>query len=233
MEAFLTQIIEVIFKHLDLRAIGLLSLCFCVVYIWYQHHRNKLLEEQIDFEKRKGDDFFRRIENITTSSEGTQVGNPEMKTSDSTHESKLDLNVLKNLKHLLIVDDETSFRQSIAHIMRNYYSDTQIEEAEDGEEALRKISNKLPSLVLLDIAMPKKSGLEVLSELKRRKINVPVIVITAYASKDLMESKGFKIGKNILFLQKPITLEEVHHSISEILREHYMDSKQRIEHDSE
>ena len=54
--------------------------------------------------------------------------------------------------------------------------------ASNGEQGLTSIRQDLPDLMLLDLQMPKVGGIEVLRELRRDKINVPIIVITAHGS---------------------------------------------------
>lgn len=63
---------------------------------------------------------------------------------------------------ILIVDDERSIRNSLREILE--YEKYKVEEAVDGEDALEKIKNTLYDLILCDIKMPKKDGLEVLEQ---------------------------------------------------------------------
>jgi DNA-binding NtrC family response regulator len=76
---------------------------------------------------------------------------------------------------ILVVDDEKAIRRTLREILE--YEKFQIEEAEDGEMALQMISNIPYDVVLMDIKMPKKDGLEVLQAIKDKGIDAPPIII--------------------------------------------------------
>jgi hypothetical protein len=78
-----------------------------------------------------------------------------------------------SLSRILVVDDEDGIRRSLAGILSDEGFDTT--PARDGEEALASIaSDGLPDLVLLDIAMPGRDGVEILVELRERWPALPV-----------------------------------------------------------
>ncbi len=76
---------------------------------------------------------------------------------------------------ILVVDDERAIRRTLKEILE--YEKFQIDEAEDGEIALQMISNIAYDVVLMDIKMPKKDGLEVLQIIKEKGIDAPPIII--------------------------------------------------------
>jgi len=86
------------------------------------------------------------------------------------------------MPYILVVDDEPKIRQ-ILKIMLSLQGH-QVDEAEDGLEALEKIKNEFYDLVIADIKMPRLSGLELLEEIKKLEYPIPVVFITAYASVD-------------------------------------------------
>ena len=81
----------------------------------------------------------------------------------------------------------------------------------DGIEALSMIKSKKPDLVLLDIIMPKKSGFEVLEELKSSPAtrNIPVIILTMLGRDDDIK-RGYKLGANDYIVKS-------HHAVTEIV----------------
>jgi DNA-binding NtrC family response regulator len=81
---------------------------------------------------------------------------------------------------VLIVDDDAASRRLLDVRLRPLACD--VATAGNGEEALTAIRKDVPDLVLLDLRMPKMSGIEVLRALHKEAINVPVIVITAHGS---------------------------------------------------
>jgi len=66
-------------------------------------------------------------------------------------------------------------------------------EARDGEEALRKMDQEEFDVIILDISLPKRDGIEVLKELRRRGKKIPVIITSNYSKKDF-ESAVLSIG---------------------------------------
>ena len=81
---------------------------------------------------------------------------------------------------VLIVDDDAASRRLLEVRLRPLECD--VATAGNGEQALTAIRKDVPDLMLLDLEMPKMGGLEVLRALRKDKINVPVVVITAHGS---------------------------------------------------
>ncbi|MGD8782252.1 MAG: response regulator [Ignavibacteria bacterium] len=117
------------------------------------------------------------------------------------------------MKKLLICDDSNFSRKRIIDMIKS--DDFEIIEAQDGQQALDKINDKNPDLVLLDLLMPKITGIELLKILKEKNINVPVIVISA----DIQESTKQECKKlgAIEFLNKPPQKEVLNNSIKAII----------------
>ncbi|MFA5810172.1 MAG: response regulator [Thermoleophilia bacterium] len=96
-------------------------------------------------------------------------------------------------KHILIVDDERSLR---ALVRANLEVDGfEVSEAVDGVEAMKMLEELRPDLVLLDIMMPGKDGIEVLEDLAADKelSMIPVILLTAKGEQEDLE-KGAALG---------------------------------------
>ena len=81
---------------------------------------------------------------------------------------------------ILIVDDEKAIRRTLKEILE--YEKYDIDEAEDGEIGLEKIEKNNYDVVILDIKMPKKDGLEVLTEMQQKGIETPVIVLSGHGN---------------------------------------------------
>jgi two-component system, NtrC family, nitrogen regulation response regulator NtrX len=81
---------------------------------------------------------------------------------------------------ILLVDDEPQILQALSGLLQD--EEFEVLTAPDGEEALRKVREELPDLVLLDIALPGRDGLEILKDLKDHHPSLPVIMISAYGS---------------------------------------------------
>jgi len=86
------------------------------------------------------------------------------------------------MSYVLIVDDEPEITHLLEVTLNNINLRTVA--VHDGDDALAEIEHDLPSLILLDLMMPRVSGFKVLERLHQdaRTKNIPVIVISAYAS---------------------------------------------------
>ena len=81
---------------------------------------------------------------------------------------------------LLVVDDEPQIIQAVSGILQD--EGFEVLTAPDGETALKLVGQRVPDIVLLDIALPGMDGLDVLQELKRLHPYLPVVMISAYGS---------------------------------------------------
>ena len=81
---------------------------------------------------------------------------------------------------VLIADDEPAIRRSIREILE--FEDFEVEEAVDGEDAYTQAKSGRHDLVLLDIKMPKRDGLDVLEALGKEEVPVPVIMISGHGT---------------------------------------------------
>jgi two-component system sensor histidine kinase/response regulator len=106
---------------------------------------------------------------------------------------------------VLIIDDEESIRDSCSQITAK--EGHSVETAVNGEEGLEKIKTLHPDLVLVDLKMPGKSGMEVLDELQTFDPHIIPVVITGYGTVD-SAVEAMKRGAYD-FLQKPFTPEEL------------------------
>ncbi len=110
---------------------------------------------------------------------------------------------------ILIVEDNPGDADLIREIMTESEQKTEITGALDGVAALRHLrEGPRPDLILLDLNIPKKSGLEVLAELKGSETlkAIPVVVLTSSeAERDLAEA--YRLHANC-YLTKPVDLEE-------------------------
>lgn len=81
---------------------------------------------------------------------------------------------------VMLADDHVLMREGIRQLLEFDGSIVVVGEANDGEECLEKIEVAKPQVLLLDINMPKKNGIEVLEEIKRRNIDVKILILTVH-----------------------------------------------------
>ena len=104
---------------------------------------------------------------------------------------------------VLVVDDSAMMRNLIGHMIEDTPGLTVAEKAMNGMFALQKIPRVNPDVICLDLEMPEMNGIELLEELKKQNIKIPVVILSSVAE------KGAKITMEALalgasdFVQKP------------------------------
>lgn len=114
---------------------------------------------------------------------------------------------------ILVVDDDKEIVKAIEIYLgkENY----EIIKAYDGEQALEKIKENEIQLVILDIMMPKKDGIETLEEIRKDK-NIPVIILSA-KSEDIDKINGLNIGADD-YVTKPFNPIELIARVNALIR---------------
>jgi two-component system response regulator YesN len=116
--------------------------------------------------------------------------------------------------HVLLVDDDHDFRSEF----RDYLDDYQVSEAPDGKAALEMLGKPHDiDLVILDVMMPGLRGTEVLRRIKSLDATMPVIMLTAYSSKDIAV-EALK-GDADDYIEKPVDIAKAKHIIGRLLSE--------------
>lgn len=90
----------------------------------------------------------------------------------------IDIGNVPQKKKILVVDDEAQLQSVIFDMLSNEYN---VVAAYDGHEALKKVENFLPDLILMDIMMPDMGGYEAVRHLfqNEKTKNIPIVVMTA------------------------------------------------------
>ncbi len=117
------------------------------------------------------------------------------------------------MKSILIVDDALFQRHLVKEILQD--QGFELREAASGEEALEKLKVSEVDLVLLDITLPGKNGLETLEEIRRTHPFVKVIMVTAQAQKGIM-LQAVKLGAED-YLIKPIKPDRLIQTVRKVL----------------
>jgi two-component system OmpR family response regulator len=116
------------------------------------------------------------------------------------------------LATVLICEDEPSLRELIRISLVGPYS---FAEADDGEASLEAARRLRPDVVILDMMMPRRSGLEVLSEMRRDAAlaRTPVIVLTAQPA---TREEALREGADLVMV-KPFEPEQITAAVEEVL----------------
>jgi DNA-binding NtrC family response regulator len=107
------------------------------------------------------------------------------------------------MEKILIIDDDKLVRKVFKMtLMKEGYD---VLEAEDGSSGLQLIRSERPDLTITDYQMPGMNGIEVLEEIRKRKMSMPVIILTAFGDV-VLTIKAIQLGAYD-FLEKPVSPE--------------------------
>ena len=113
----------------------------------------------------------------------------------------------------LVVDDEKSIRDTVrAFLVADGY---RVTTASDGHEAISCARRDMPDVVLLDLVMPRMSGVEVLKELHAMDPDVPVIIVTGYPDSALM-AEALRYAP-VTLLPKPVEKSTLIRTVKRVL----------------
>jgi two-component system, OmpR family, phosphate regulon response regulator PhoB len=116
---------------------------------------------------------------------------------------------------VLVADDEEDIRALVAFRLER--AGYEVITAADGEEALTLATNRLPDLVVLDMMMPKATGLEVTRSLRERDEtkDIPVILLTARAQ-EADVARGYEAGVDV-YVKKPFSPQDLQLRVQTLL----------------
>jgi two-component system cell cycle response regulator DivK len=120
------------------------------------------------------------------------------------------------MQRILIVEDKANSRELLRTVLEQQgYA---VEEAQDGEQALTRIRQQAPDLVLMDLNMPGRNGYDVLQEIRNnlKLASLPVVAVTANAmpgDRERVLAAGFT-G----YISKPVALSQLREEVNRLLR---------------
>ena len=121
-------------------------------------------------------------------------------------------------QHILVIDDDAHLRTMVRHMLE--LSGYEVDEAADGDEGLRHCREATPALIITDLFMPGREGLETIIALRHEAQGVPVIAISgggAHGTFDQLQTAG-KLGA-VATLRKPFLrvalLDAVHEALTD------------------
>lgn len=119
-------------------------------------------------------------------------------------------------KKILVVDDEPYVVRSLTFVLKKEGYD--VSSATDGEEAMTKVRESKPSLMFLDVMMPKKNGYQVCQEVKGDPSlsDIYIIMLTA-KGQEVDKEKGLSLGADE-FITKPFSPMKIVERVRELLR---------------
>ncbi len=118
------------------------------------------------------------------------------------------------MESIIVVEDDKNIARGLEKNLR--YEGFAVQVAEDGERGLELVVDKKPDLILLDVMLPKMNGFEVLREVRRLGLEIPVVMLTAKAE-ELDTIRGLDLGADD-YITKPFSLSELMARIRAVLR---------------
>lgn len=108
---------------------------------------------------------------------------------------------------IVIADDHPLFRKGVADVLRTDSAVQLLGEAADGETALRLIRERKPKVAILDVEMPKKSGLDVVQAVRDEGLPVSLVLLTMHSGADLLQRA---LGLGVLgYVSKESAADEI------------------------
>lgn len=84
------------------------------------------------------------------------------------------------MRRILVADDHEVVRKGLMNVLAEAFQPIEVDEARNGQEAVSKVLRKKYDLVVLDIKMPGKSGLDALKEIKQHRPKLPVVILSMH-----------------------------------------------------
>jgi two-component system, NarL family, response regulator NreC len=95
---------------------------------------------------------------------------------------------MKRPYRIMIVEDHTILRQGLRALLSSDPDFKIVGEAEDGRESIRLAETLVPDLILMDLSMPKMTGIEAISEIKKRSTDIKIVVLTVHRGEEYVLS---------------------------------------------
>ena len=108
-------------------------------------------------------------------------------------------------RRVLIAEDEALIRMDLAEMLREEGYDI-VGEAGDGQEAVELAEQHKPDLVIMDVKMPRRDGIDAAAEIASKRI-APIVVLTAFSQRDLVERA--RDAGAMAYLVKPFTASDL------------------------
>jgi CheY-like chemotaxis protein len=129
-----------------------------------------------------------------------RAGHSKRKTEDET---EVAVDRWSGSGNILVIDDEAGIRRLARLLLEE--EGFEVDLAADGDEALERIGSgsDIPDLLLLDLTMPRRGGIEVLEEIRRQHTAVPVVLMSGFTESEV--ASVLESDPRAFFLQKPFT----------------------------
>jgi DNA-binding response OmpR family regulator len=118
------------------------------------------------------------------------------------------------MKKILVIEDDAAILKGLEESLR--LESYNVISCGDGEEGYKKAKKEKVDLIMLDIILPNKSGIDICRDLRRDKIETPILMLTS-KKEEVDKVLGLEIGADD-YVTKPFSIRELHARIKALLR---------------
>jgi DNA-binding NarL/FixJ family response regulator len=119
-------------------------------------------------------------------------------------------------QRIVIAEDHTILREGLRALLSSSIDFEIVDEAEDGRDAMRSVEKHKPDLILMDLSMPRMSGMEAIREIKKRYPQTKILALTVHKTEEYILA-ALKAGANG-YVSKDATHDELLLAIKSVLR---------------
>lgn len=119
------------------------------------------------------------------------------------------------MSKIVFIEDESALQKSLGDLLRS--EGHEVVSALNGEDGLRLALSESPDLILLDLVLPKRSGLDILGSIKE-KSDTPVIILTNLEGVDKVD-RALQLGATTYLVKTNYKMEDILEKIKEVLDE--------------
>ena len=128
------------------------------------------------------------------------------------------------MKRILIIEDDPAISKGLSDALKEEHYEVVAEE--DGEKGFKFAQNKNIALIILDLMLPSKNGIEICTDLRKKGINTPILMLTS-KKEEMDKVLGLEVGADD-YMTKPFSVRELLARVKALLRR-----KQEISKDIE
>lgn len=126
--------------------------------------------------------------------------------------------MLSPINKILIIEDNESYLSILNQ--KFTYEKFEVITAKDGDEGLEKISDNKPDIILIDLLLPKKNGIQIMEELRQKKWgkNIPVIILTNINPDEKVLQVITKNKPSFYLIKAEVRLEDIVEKVKNVLQ---------------
>ena len=109
---------------------------------------------------------------------------------------------------VLLVEDNRTYREAFKENLREHFPSVLIDEAENGNEAIKKINAAPPHLIFMDIRLPGMNGLQLTQKIKRDFPNIHIVMLTGYDVPEYRQA-AVQYGADGFFVKESLKWDKI------------------------